>query len=105
MTDAEVLDKVIAKLGDNYIIEDRNVLTEIVDETINDACIISNREHSKDNVKILAYEIIDASIIKYQQRGSEFSKSSSELGQSNTFVDVSEFLRNNIIKNNKRVIF
>lgn len=105
MTETEVLNAVIARLGDNYTAQDSSVLTELVNETIMDAYQISNREESSANLRLLCPEIIEASIIKYQQRGAEYVKSSSELGQSNTFVDVHDTLRNNIIKNSKRVIF
>lgn len=109
MTYNEVLQLVITKLGDNYKTTDSDVLNNILTEKINQASFFSNREinieESDDNLKLLSPEIVEATIIGYQERGVEYTKSQSELGMSNTFIDVNELLRNNIIKNGKRVIF
>lgn len=104
-----VLDEIIALLGDNYSTDDASVLSNILDQVILQASYISNREidltaQEDDNFKLLTPEIINATIIAYQTRGVESVKSQSELGQSNTFVDYTEKLRNDIIKNGKRVI-
>jgi hypothetical protein len=108
----EVLQIIEDRLGDNYNDNDDEVLESIVKEVINLASYISNREintNSENDVKdenllILSHEIINASIVAYQKRGVESVKSQSELGQSNTFVDYTEKLRNDIIKNGKRII-
>jgi len=110
----DVLQIIKDRLGDNYIDSDENVLKSILDSIILQADYISNRDintNSKDllvkedtNLGILSPEIIDASVIAYQNRGVESVKSKSELGESNTFVDYTEKLRNDIIKNGKRVI-
>ena len=105
MTKDDVFNIITKRLGDNYNTSDSDVLNDILDEIINKAFIISNRENNSDNFEYLSPEIIEASIILYQRRGTEFSKSQSELGQSNTFIDVDEYLRTNIIKNGKRVIW
>lgn len=112
----DVLQIIIDRLGDNYQSTDENVLKNILDEVISNADFISNRvidTSSKDeeastkvdeNLKILSPEIIVATIIAYQNRGVESVKSKSELGESDTFVDYTEKLRNDIIKNGKRII-
>lgn len=112
----DVLQIIINRLGDNYKASDENVLKSILDEVISNASYISNREIDTsstnpevatiedENLKILSPEIIVASIIAYENRGVESVKSKSELGESNTFVDYTEKLRNDIIKNGKRVI-
>lgn len=105
----QVLEKIKARLGDNYKQSDASVLSEILDEVIIQAEFISNRdinlEDANDaNFKLLTPEIIDASIIAYQIRGVESLKSQSELGQSNTFLDYTEKLRGDIIKNGKRIV-
>lgn len=104
-----VLDEIIALLGDNYSTSDASVLSNILDQVILQASYISNRDidlnaQEDENFKLLTPEIINATIIAYQTRGVESVKSQSELGQSNTFVDYTEKLRNDIIKNGKRVI-
>ena len=105
----EVLQKIIAILGDNYKTSDANVLADLLDSIILQASYISNREidlnsNSDKNFELLSPEIINATVIAYETRGVESVKSQSELGQSNTFVDYTEKLRNDIIKNGKRVI-
>lgn len=105
MTYNELLDEIISKLGENYKSDDVSILKKILDRNINQAYLISNREKSDSNLLILSSEIIEATIISYQRRGTEFTKSQSELGVSNSFIDVDELLRNSIIKNGKRVIF
>lgn len=107
---ADVLGIIINRLGENYKSSDENVLKSILDEVIANASYISNREidtsseEEDENLKILSPEIIVATIIAYENRGVESVKSKSELGESNTFVDYTEKLRNDIIKNGKRVI-
>lgn len=109
MTYNEILQNIISRLGVNYNSDDSSVLEQILKEKINLASNISNREiniESEDsNLLLLSPEIIQATIIGYQERGVEYTRSQSELGQSNSFIDVDETLRNNIIKNGKRVIY
>lgn len=109
MTYNEILQMIINRLGVNYNSDDSSVLEQILKEKINLASNISNREidiETEDsNLLLLSPEIIQATIIGYQERGVEYTRSQSELGQSNSFIDVDETLRNNIIKNGKRVIY
>ena len=112
----DVLQIIISRLGDNYQDSDQDVLKSIWDEVILNADNISNRTINTsstnddastiedENLKILSPEIIVATIIAYQNRGVESVKSKSELGESNTFVDYTEKLRNDIIKNGKRIL-
>jgi hypothetical protein len=104
----KVLQNIIALLGSNYKKEDEQVLKTLLDLVISQAEEISNREITDDekdaNFKILTPEIINATIIAYQNRGVESVKSQSELGESNTFVDYTEKLRTDIIKNGKRIV-
>lgn len=112
----DVLQIIINRLGDNYQDSDQDVLKSILDEVILNADNISNRTINTsstnddastiedENLKILSPEIIVATIIAYQNRGVESVKSKSELGESNTFVDYTEKLRNDIIKNGKRIM-
>lgn len=112
MTYNEILQLIKTRLGDNYISTDESVLKDILNDKITQASYISNREivyetptEINKNLHILSPEIISATIISYQQRGVEYTKSQSELGTSNSFIDVDELLRTNIIKHGKRVIY
>lgn len=111
----EVLQMTIANLGANYKPEDQDVLTYILKGIITSASYISNRdielyaedgttEIDSDNLYQLCFEIMTAATSAYLDRGVENVKSQNELGQSNTFVDFQEKLRNDIIKNGKRII-
>lgn len=105
----EVLQKIIAILGDNYKANDSSVLESLLDQVITQASYISNRDidlesQEDNNFKLLTPEIINATVIAYQNRGVESVKSQSELGESNTFVDYTEKLRTDIIKNGKRIV-
>lgn len=105
----KVLQTIIALLGDNYQEKDKPVLTSILELVVIQAEGISNREINIDddndsNFKLLSPEIINATVIAYQNRGVESVKSQSELGESNTFVDYTEKLRTDIIKNGKRIV-
>lgn len=111
----EVLQMTINNLGANYNSNDENVLKNILKGVINSASFISNRdielyeadgttEKEDENLSILSWEIITATTCAYLDRGVENVKSQSELGQSNTFVDFQDKLRNDIIKNGKRII-
>lgn len=112
MTYNEILSQIKIRLGDNYSSSDEEVLKEILNKIISQASYISNRDinlptqtDSDDNLLILSPEIMEATIVTFEQRGVEYTKSQSELGTSNSFIDVNELLRNNIIKNSKRVMF
>lgn len=104
----KVLQNIIALLGDNYQEKDASVLTTLLELVITQAEDISNREITDDekdaNFKLLTPEIINATIIAYQNRGVESVKSQTELGESNTFIDYTEKLRTDIIKNGKRIV-
>ena len=104
----KVLQNIKALLADNYQEKDAPVLTTLLELVITQAEDISNREITDDekdaNFKLLTPEIINATIIAYQNRGVESLKSQTELGESNTFVDYTEKLRADIIKNGKRIV-
>lgn len=112
----DLLQVIIGRLGDNYKSTDEEVLKSILDEIISNASYISNREIDTsstnpevatlkdENLKILSPEITIACVIAYENRGVESVESQSALGESNKFVDYTEKLRNDIIKNGKRVI-
>lgn len=97
-----MLEEIKKDLADNYR-EDEAVLQSIIDEVTADALSISNRNTSE--VKVLKSEIKKCVITIYLQRGSEDAKSRSESGVNSTYIDAKEEMRNNIIKNGKRVIF
>ena len=97
-----MLNEVIARLGQNYKSDDEQVLNEIISNLTTDALFISNR--SEDSTGVLKEEIIEASISTYLLRGSEGLNSLSQAGISNSFRDIKDKMRNDIIKNGKRVI-
>lgn len=97
-----MLEEIKNNLAENYRNDD-DVLQQIIDDVTADALSISNRATSEIN--LLKYEIKKCVISIYLQRGSEDSSSKSESGVSSTYIDAIEKLRNDIIKNGKRVIY
>lgn len=93
------LDKIITDLGANYNEEDDEVLKEILEEVSSIASDISNRK--TDDEKLFPY-IKKATKAVYLTRGAEGLASSSESGVSNSFEDIIEKLRNDIVKNGLR---
>ena len=93
------IDKIIDDLGANYQESDEEVLEEILSEVSSIASDISNRK--ADDIKLFPY-IKKAVKSEYLARGAEGIKSKSESGVSDTFEDIIEILRNDIIKNGLR---
>lgn len=100
-----MLEEIISELGDNYNSSDESVLEAILDEVTANALTISNRVESQDNINLLKTEIKACVKGIYLQRGSEGLNSLSERGTSSTFNDCYEKLRNNIIRNGKRICY
>lgn len=100
-----MLEEIINELGDNYNSNDRNVLEKILNEVATNALIISNRTNTEDNVNLLKREIKECVKGIYLQRGAEGTKSLNERGISTTFEDNMNKMRNDIIKNGKRLCY
>lgn len=94
-----MLDKIINDLGANYNSDDEEVLEDILNEVSSIASNISNRK--SDDEKLYPY-IKKAVKSEYLRRGAEGLTSSSESGVSNSYDNIIEELRNNIIKNGLR---
>lgn len=102
----KILNEIIEDLADNYR-EDKNVLTSLLDDVIDDALSMSNRKFKsdKDNqLLILKSNIKKAVKTIYLQRGTEDTSSSSQSGMSNTYDKAMETMLNDIIRQNKRVM-
>ena len=97
---AENIDKIISDLGVNYK-NDENVLEDIVEQVSSIASDISNRP--KDDEKLFPY-IKKAVKAEYLARGAEGLISRNEGSISNSFEDIIDKLRNNIIKSGLRRI-
>lgn len=94
------IDKIINDLGANYR-NDEDVLQDILEEVTSIASNISNREITDE--KLFPY-IKKAVKAMYLCRGAEGVKSKSESGVSDSYEDIVETLRNDIIKNGLRRI-
>lgn len=97
---AENIDKIIADLGANYK-NDKDVLEDILEQVTSIASDISNR--SKEDEKLFPY-IKKAVKAEYLARGAEGLTSRNEGSVSNSFEDIIDKLRNNIIKSGLRRI-
>lgn len=96
----ENIDKIIADLGANYK-NDKDVLEDILEQVSSIASDISNRP--KEDEKLFPY-IKKAVKSEYLVRGSEGLASKVEGSMSNSFEDIIDKLRNNIIKSGLRRI-
>lgn len=94
-----MIDKIIKDLGANYNNKDKEVLEDILKEVSSIASNISNR--SADDEKLYPYIKKSVKAI-YLCRGAEGLTSSSEAGETNSYDNIIEELRNNIIKNGLR---
>lgn len=100
-----MLNEIISELGDNYNSSDESVLNEILEEVTANALTISNRADNMQNKLFLKQEIKACVKGIYLQRGSEGLNSLSQSGTSSNFSDCMDKLRNDIIKNGKRVCY
>lgn len=100
---ALLLDDLIKDLADNYSNTDREVLKGLLEETIANAFLISNRQKTKDNLTMLSFEIKNCVKSLYLQRGTEDVKNLSESGRNSTFKSPIDEMRDAIIRNGKRV--
>ena len=100
MAETSNIDKIIADLGANYK-DDKEVLSEILEEVSSIASDISNRQ--KNDEKLFPY-IKKATKAIYLSRGSEGLSNRNEGSISTSFEDIIEKLRNDIIKSGLRRI-
>lgn len=101
---SKILEELKLDLADNFNVIDTDVLDDILNETITNALFISNRDLSLENILLLKPEIKKCVKVVFLERGVEDSVSLNENGKNSTFVDSYEMLRNDIVKNGKRVI-
>jgi hypothetical protein len=94
-------EEIIADLGNNYRVEDSDVLEQLIQDVTTQALFISNRKTSDG----LEFEIKEAVKSLYLLRGTEDVESLSESGKSAKYKDVMEKLRRDIVSNGKRRIF
>lgn len=90
-----MLEKIKDNLGANYIENTDEVLQDIIEDMTSIACDISNRK--EDDKKLFPY-IKKAVKSEYLVRGAEGLLSRNEGSISNSYKDIVEELRNNIIK-------
>ena len=100
MAEPSNIDKIIADLGANYK-DDKEVLSEILEEVSSIASDISNRQ--KEDIKLFPY-IKKATKAIYLSRGAEGLTNRNEGSISTSFEDIIEKLRNDIIKSGLRRI-
>ncbi len=88
-------------LGSNFLIGTEDVLFSIYKEMYS---IALNTSHLKSNNKeeILYPYVKEATVSKYLRMGAEGISAKSEGSQSNSFIDIEDKLRNDIIKSGLR---
>lgn len=101
-----ILDEIKADLDVLYR-DDDEVLISLLDDVIQDALFISNRQHKKDSenqLKILKSNIKKAVKSIYLQRGAEDVKSLGQGGISSTYDNAIETMEKDILRQNKRLV-
>lgn len=95
----EIIEGIEKELGANYKTSDKDILRKIYARLLFIASDVTNR---KENDKKLIPYVEQATISTYLRRGKEGSSSSSEGSESDSFIDIEEKLRNDLIKNGLR---
>ena len=96
-----MLEKIIRQLGDNYDVNDSQVLLDLIDDTQHSALSFTNRTNTDNDID----EIIKRCVIaRYLQRGGEGTNSTNELGKSASFYDPIEKMKNELLTEGKRRI-
>ena len=112
MTKSNLLNSIVEDLGANYQ-EELGVISALLDEVINDALFISNRDqlvNAGDNstfesqLDILSSNIRRAVKTIYLQRGAEDVKGQTMSGINSTYDDAIETMKNSIIRSGKRIV-
>lgn len=98
-----MLNRIIKDLAENFR-GDEEVLENLINDITSEALFISNRRNDDFNKNILNYEISECVKSIYLQRGAEDVSSRSESGVSSSYKNAIEKLRNDIIRNGKRVL-
>ena len=96
-----MLNEIIRQLGDNYDVNDNQVLLDLIDEATYSALSFTNRTDIDNDIK----KIINRCVIaQYLQRGGEGSTSLNEMGKSSSFYDPIERMHQELIREGKRRI-
>lgn len=110
MTKEDLLSSIVADLGANYR-DDSDVLGALLDDVINDALIISNRDRlvktqvdEEKQIKFLSSNIRKCVKSIYLQRGAEDVSSQSISGLSSTYDKSIITMKDDIIKSGKRIL-
>lgn len=96
-----MLEDIILELGAYYSDEDENMLTNILDEVTANALSFSNQADES----VLSLEIKQCVKSLYLRRGTEHDNSLNANGESASYIDAINELRNNIVKNGKRKVY
>lgn len=84
-------------LGANYNENDENSKKVIIDAIKDYKIVASNESHRKKDDELLIPYIKEAVVSAYLRRGKEGSLSNSEGGMSDTYVDIKEKLRKDVL--------
>lgn len=115
MTRNELFQSIIIDLGANFQTEDQTLLGALLDETINDALIVSNRytkahlnddENMGTHLDVLSSDIRKCVKSVYLRRGSEETLSTTVNGisLSSTFENAIDVMTHDIIRSGKRLM-
>lgn len=102
-----IQNEIIAELGEMYNTSDSAVLKEILNDVITDALYVSNRQYKSDKeeqLNVLKSNIKKAVKTIYLQRGTEDATAETQSGISKTYDIAMETMKQDIIRQNKRLL-
>ena len=114
MSRDELLQSIIKDLGANYSTDDESILSEILDEVIDDALFASNRyskaqrspQEKEKHITVLQSDIRNCTKSIYLRRGAEeiSSENNGVLSLNMTFENAIDNMTAHIIKTGKRLL-
>lgn len=90
---SELIQKIIAQLGDNYN-DEEDIISDYIDYYLNIASYYSNRDMNDE--KLIPF-VKTAVVMAYLRRGKEASQSNNEGGMSDRFIDIEDKLKKDIV--------
>lgn len=111
MTINDLQTAIISDLAENFRAGDETILQGIIEDVVDDALLMSNRDRlaTSDELKEAQIDVLSSNVKKavktiYLQRGVEDVSSNSQSGLSNSYDVAMETMLRDIIRQNKRIL-
>lgn len=94
MIESKLIEEITSQLGDNFISGDEEIIKNFLNRYTQIASNTSHRE--SDDEKLVPY-VVNAVVQSYLRRGKEASSSNNEGGMSDSFIDIEDKLKKDIL--------